>query len=301
VIAPWIWVTLVAATAQTARFMLQKHLRGTGLSTAGATFARFLYSAPLVALIAWFYAGGTGQGMPVVAPSFWAFAMFGGVAQIAATMCVVAIFAHRNFAVGITFKKTEVIQSALLGFLVLGEAVSGGAMIAILIGLVGVVLLSDPPAGQGAWHRRIFNPAAGLGLASGALFAVSAVGYRGATLAIAEGDAFYRALCTLAFVTAFQTVTMTGYLVWRQRGELGRVLRGWRVAGLVGVTSMIGSIGWFTAFALQTVALVKAVGQVELVLSLLASMLVFGERISRREWQGLALLAVSLVLLVLIA
>ena len=135
---------------------------------------------------------------------------------------------------------------------------------------------------------------------SGALFGVSAVGYRGASLSLGGGDVFYRAIVTLAIVTAFQTAIMTIWLVLRERGEISRVLQGWRVAGLVGITSMIGSIGWFVAFTLQTVALVKAVGQAELVLSLLASVFFFGETVSRREWQGLALLAASIVMLVLV-
>ena len=48
----WIPITLGAALAQTLRFMLQKQLKATQLSTAGTTFARFVYSAPLVALVA---------------------------------------------------------------------------------------------------------------------------------------------------------------------------------------------------------------------------------------------------------
>jgi len=164
-----------------------------------------------------------------------------------------------------------------------------------------VLLLSDPPKAEGPWHQRIFNKAAGLGLLSGLLFAVSGVGYRGASLSLGQGDVFYRAIVTLAFVTAFQVVVMAIWLALRERAEIGRVLAAWRVAGLVGITSMIGSIGWFTAFTMQTVALVKAVGQVELILSLLATMLVFGEVISRREWQGLVLIAASVLMLVWVA
>jgi len=297
---PWVLVTLMAAAAQTVRFMLQKHLKSTKLSTAGATFARFIYSAPLIAVIAFVYAYISGQGAPRIPASFWPYAIAGGISQIVATMCVVAIFSHRNFAVGITFKKTEVILAAIVGLIVLGEGVGLWALIAIIIGLVGVLLLSDPPRADGPWAQRIFNKAAGLGLLSGVLFAVSGVGYRGASLSIDHGDAFYRAIVTLAVVTAFQTMIMTVWLIWRERGEITRVLASWRVAVLVGVTSMIGSIGWFTAFTLQTVALVKAVGQIELILSLMAATLFFKETISKREWQGLGFLGISIVMLVFV-
>ena len=294
----WIPITLLAALAQTARFGLQKQLKATRLSTAGATFARFVYSAPLVALLMLGYGQISGQALPAIPLRFWAYALAGGAAQILATMCVVALFAHRNFAVGITFKKTEVIMSVIVGMIVLREGVSWAGFGAILLGLVGVLLLSDPPAATGAWHRRIFNRAAGLGILSGLLFAVSAVGYRGAALSLSHGDALLRALTTLAFVTAFQTLAMAAWMAWRERGEIGRVFAAWRVGALVGVSSMVGSICWFTAFALQTVAYVKALGQVELVFSFLVSALIFKEKTTMREYQGVAVLCLAVIALI---
>jgi drug/metabolite transporter (DMT)-like permease len=297
----WIPITLAAASAQALRFMLQKHLRSMQLSTAGATFARFIYSSPLVMVIALIYARTTGQGMPQLPTAFWPYAIAGGASQILATMCVVALFSHRNFAVGITFKKTEVLLSALIGFVVLGDLITGWAICAMLIGLVGVLLLSDPPNATGPWHQRIFNRATALGLGAGLLFGVSGNGYRGASLSLGEGDVFYRAIVTLAIVTALQTITMALWLVWRERGEITRVMRAWKVAGLVGLTSMVGSICWFNAYTLQTAAYVNALGQVELLLSLAIGALAFGEKISRREWQGIAFLGASILLLVLLA
>ena len=301
----WIPITILAAAAQTLRFVLQKQLKGVGLSTAGATFARFVYSAPLAALMALAYSGASGQSLPQIPPVFWAYALSGGLTQILATMCVVALFSHRQFAVGITFKKTEVLLSVLVGLIVLGEGVSGLGLAAILVGLGGVLLLSDPPGGDGrrvgAWHNRIWNRAAGLGLASGLFFAMSGVGYRGASLSLATGDTFQRAVVTLACVTAAQVLAMTFWLLWRERGEITRVLSAWRVAAGVGLASLVGSTCWFIAFTLQTVGYVTALGQVELVFSLMAGVLIFGERLARREWQGMALLGASVLGLVLFA
>lgn len=296
---PWIPITLAAAFAQTLRFMAQKHLKSTALSTAGATFARFLFSAPLVAVLIVGYAQISGQALPGTNPRFWLFSMVGGAAQIMATMCIVALFAHRNFAVGITFKKTEVVQTALLSTVVLGESVSPRGALAIGLGFLGVLLLADMPGGQGSWRRRFFNRAAGLGLLSGVFFAFSAVGYRGASLALDSGDVILRAGSTLAIVTACQCLVMAVGLRWREPGQIGAVIGAWRIAGVVGVTSMIGSFCWFTAFTLQNAAYVNALGQVELLFSLAASVLVFRERISRREWLGMGLLSVSIIVLVL--
>ena len=296
----WIPITIAAAFAQTLRFMAQKQLKTMALSTAGATFARFLFSAPLVAVLILAYAGASGQALPGTNARFWTFAMVGGAAQILATMCVVAIFSLRNFAVGITFKKTEVVQTALVSTVLLGEGVSRGGALAIGIGFLGVILLSDPPGGTGPWRKRLFNRAAGLGLMSGVFFAFSAVGYRGASLALESGDVILRAGFTLALVTATQTVAMAAWLALREAGQITRVVAAWRVAGLVGLASMVGSFCWFMAFTLQNAAYVNALGQVELLFSIAASVLFFRETVSSREAAGMAFLTVSILVLILV-
>ncbi len=297
----WIPVTLLAAFAQTARFGLQKQLKATRLSTGGATFARFIYSSPLIVVGMLAYAALSNQTVPTIPPIFWAYALAGGATQIIATMCVVALFAHRNFAVGITFKKTEVLMAVFVGLVVLGEGVTWLGFGAILIGLAGVLLLSDPPGvSSEPWHKRIMNRAAGLGLLSGVLFACSGVGYRGASLSLETGDVFLRATLTLACVTTAQTIAMAIWLRLRDSGEITRVLAAWRTAGLVGVTSMIGSTCWFVAFTLQTVAYVKALGQIELLFSMALTVLFFKEKISARELQGGGLLIASVLVLILV-
>jgi drug/metabolite transporter (DMT)-like permease len=294
----WVAFAIAAAAAQTLRFMVQKQLTVAGLSAGGATFARFLYSAPVVLLAMAGWLAATGQAVPAMSGAFWAWALIGGLAQVLATVATVALFAHRNFAVGITFKKTEVILTALVGLAVLGDRISAAGWAALVLGLGGVLLLSDGPGGAGPWHRRVVNRAAGLGLLSGVFFAVSAVCYRGATLALGVEDLVLRAGWTLAMVTATQLLGMALWLSWREPGQVGRVARAWRRAGLVGLFSMAGSFCWFAAFSLQSAALVFAVGQVELIFSLAVSVLVFRERVTGRELAGIALLAVSILAIV---
>jgi drug/metabolite transporter (DMT)-like permease len=291
----WIAFSVAAAFAQTLRFMVQKQLTVAGLSPGGATFARFLYSAPVVGAAMLAYLGATGQAVPAMSGTFWGYALLGGFTQVLATVCTVALFAHRNFAVGITFKKTEVMLTAIVGLVVLGDHVSAAGWAALAVGLGGVLLLSDPPKGAGAGMGRFLNRAAGLGLLSGVFFAVSAVCYRGATLALGVEDLVLRAGWTLAMVTGTQLLGMAAWLAWRERGEIMRVVRAWRVAGLVGLFSMVGSYCWFAAFSLQSAAYVFAVGQVELIFSLAVSVLVFRERVTGREMAGIALLSVSIL------
>lgn len=295
----WVLVTLLAAGVQVLRLMLQKQLKGLGLSTGGATFSRFVFAAPLavagmLGLVAWH-----GQGIPAINGAFMAYAIVGGLGQIIATFCTVALFSERSFAVGIAFTKTETIQVALFSALVLGESVSAPGMAAIVVGTLGVVMLSRPATG---WRAgRFFNRATVLGLVAGALYGLAAIGYRGATLQIDHADPLMRAVMALACATTFQALAMTLWLMWREPGEVSRVARSWRATALVGVTGVLGSFGWFIAFSLQNAAYVRSVGQVELLFSILVSVLVFRERPRLIEVLGMALLAASILAIVLLA
>jgi len=296
---PWIIVTVLAAAFQTVRFMLQKILATSTLSAAGATFSRFVYSAPFIAILLACYVSATDAALPALGAGFWGFGLLGAVSQILATICVVALFKERNFAVGITFKKTEVIQTALVGLVLLGEWVSAGGFVAIALGLLGVLLLSGSKAGGGFRLSDLGNRATRLGLGSGVLFAFSAVSYRGATQTLAADDAVLRAGVTLLAVVIMQTLIMAAWLYLFERGEITRVWRARRVALWIGLTSMGGSLCWFIAFALQNAAYVKALGQVELILSILASTLFFREKITLREAGGIGVLVLSILVLIL--
>ncbi|GLQ25967.1 DMT family transporter [Sulfitobacter pacificus] len=296
----WILISLTAAVFQTVRFMLQKHLATATLSAAGATFSRFFYALPFVTLLLLAYLAVENATLPEVGAGFWGFGLLGACSQITATVCAVLLFKQRNFAVGMTFTKTEVIQTVLVGWLLLGEGVSAFGFVAIAIGIVGLLLLSAVPNATGFKLRDLGNRASALGIASGVLFAFSAVSYRGATLAVAADDPFLRAGLTLTVVVAMQTVIMLVWLRLREPGQIGAVWRARKVAVWIGLTSMAGSLCWFIAFALQNAAYVKAVGQVEIIFSIAASVLFFREKISAREWLGMAILLVSILLLILV-
>jgi len=296
----WILVTLAAAIFQTARFMLQKYLATATLSAAGATFSRFLYSAPFIVGGLAAYLGVNGTQLPQIGPGFWAYGLLGGAAQILATVCVVLLFKQRNFAVGITFKKTEVILTVLTGWLILGEGVTIWGFAAIGLGVVGLLLLSAKKGENGFRLRDLGNKAAGLGIASGFLFAISAVTYRGATLAVLSDMPVLRAGVTLAAVVCMQAAIMAVYLRLREPGQMSAVWQARKVAVWIGLMSLGGSLCWFIAFTLQNAAYVKALGQVELILSVAASTLFFREKITGREWAGMAILVGSILMLVLI-
>lgn len=285
----WIIATIAAAAVQTLRFALQRRLKGLGLSTGGATFARFVWAVPLAwaALL-----GLSGGSLPALAPAFWPWVVIGGLAQIVATFATITLFSLRSFAVGIAFTKTETVQVAAFSALFLAEAVSAMGLVAIVIGVMGVILLSWPQKG---WGGDWLTPAMGWGILAGGLFGISAIGYRGATLAVGADDPLIRALMALAIVTLFQTLALGLWLRLREAGEIGKVMRNWLATLPVGATGVAGSAGWFLAFSVQNAAYVRSLGQIELIFSLLISALWFRERPRLFDLAGMALLIISII------
>lgn len=292
----WIPISLAAALVQTLRFLLQKQLKSLGMSTGGATFSRFLFGLPLVwMVVGGFWLAGFQSGPTTV--TFWLWCLIGGLGQIIGTYCTVSLFSQRNFAVGIAFTKTETVQVALFSALLLAEPVSGSGFAAILAGMAGVVLLSWPKGaalGGAIWNRTL-----ALGVVAGATFAISSIGYRAASLALGEGHYVFRAAFSLGCVVTLQTFMMLAFLAWREPQTISHVLRSWRATALVGLTGILGSLFWFTAFTLQNAAYVRAFGQVELIFGLAAGWLFLRERVTQRELIGMALLGLSLLAIVL--
>jgi drug/metabolite transporter (DMT)-like permease len=296
----WITVTLFAALAQTGRNAAQRHLTGP-LGTLGATLVRFLYGLPFALLwlvaVTWFW----GSALPEPNPAFLGYILFGAVAQIAATACLLRVMAERNFALGVAYSKTEVMQVAIFGFLFLGDPLTPLMLVAALFGTVGVLLISPIDRTRPlralltGWTTRV----ALLGLASGALFGLSAVGYRGAAQSLAGTDFPMAAAFGLVVAQAIQTLLLGGWLLARAPDVVHRVLGAWRTSLLAGFLGAAASAGWFTAMAIESIARVRTLGLVELVFAWVVSRRVFRERLTPIELTGMALLMIGLVVVTL--
>ena len=297
----WIPITVAAAFCQNLRSALQRRLTER-LSAEEAAYVRFCYALPFAAVFVLVLAFPGGFEVPLPnGPWFWNM-LAGGFFQVLGTVALIRSFGHRNFAASTAYSKTETVQTAAFGFVILGDVLTAFALGGILVSLAGVVLLSMRPAsatragtrtlvdagrGRGAW----------LGIGAGAGFAVSAVCYRAASLALPEGEFFVRAGVTLLGATAVQTLGMGAYLAWRDADALTRVARSWRASTWVGLAGMLASAGWFSAMTLMPAAYVRALGQVELLFAFGAGLVLFRERVRPAEVGGAALVVLGLVLL----
>ena len=296
----WITFTIAAAFFQNLRSALQKHLKGR-LSTTGAGYARFLYALPVIALYLWFLTGPGGHALPGINPRFLWFCLLGGVCQILFTVFLLWMFSFQSFAVGTTFSKLEVIMVALLGAILLGDSLNTWAVAAIVISSLGVVALS---LGQNnlTWRTLtdgLFSRPTLIGLICAGWLGGSVVFFRGASLALGDDDFIISAAWTLFVSLVIQTVLMGGYLLLREPGEFGRVIHQWRWAGAAGFAGALGSIGWFTAFTLQNASYVRALGQVELLFTFVATTLFFREKVTSSETVGIVLVCAGILLLLL--
>ena len=291
----WISFTIFAAFMQAIRTAGQKSM-ASELSPMATTLARYLFGLPFAV----FY-------LMLVVPdhtvdnitsslandTFIIYASLAGVAQILATMWLIKIFAYRNFAVGTIFSKTEAIQTAIFGAIFFSAVLPWLGWLAIVIGAVGVLILSLPDRAQ-----RIEIPSIVYGLLSGCSFALTALWIRTASLSLGE-EFLQNAALTLAYMVSIQTVLCLIYVTVKEREQLPLLVKRWRLGLFVGATSALGSIGWYTALTYQDAALVRSLGQIEILFTLTITYLFFGERVTPREYLGIVAIITSVLILLL--
>jgi len=297
----WIPITIAAAFLQNLRSVTQRHLKSV-MGTTGATFVRFGFGVPFALAFVAILRIVTGDPIPAPNGVFLAWMVLGAMTQIAGTFLLLYLFSFRNFAVGTAYSRTEPAQAALFALVFLGETVTGGAMVAIALSVIGVMLISVSHTQltlrsmvTSLGHRNAL-----IGLGSGALFGVAAVSYRAASLSLGGPNFLTQAAVTLAWTITLQSLVMIAWMILRDRGELRRVVRAWKPAVLAGLFGATASFGWFVAMTLQHAAVVKALGQVEMLFTFAAAIFFFKERINRREIAGCLLITVGIVVLVLL-
>ena len=283
--------TLVAAASQTLRNATQRELTAK-LGTVGATHVRFLFGLPFALVFLVIVSFASGAALPQPGAAYWAWVAGGALSQIAATGLMLAAMNDRSFVVVYAYIKTEPVQVALFGLLLLGDPVTPLMALAIALATCGVVLIglrSDAPPNLGA---------TALGLAAGAMFGLSAICFRGAILSLALPNYLMAATYTMASGLLIQVVLLSLYLWLRDPGILRAILHAWRPSVLAGFLGALASQFWFLAFALATAASVRTLALVEVLFAQAISRFAFGQRTTPREAVGIALVVIGVALLV---
>ena len=291
--ASWLWVafTLIAAAAQTIRNAAQRELTAS-LGTVGATHVRFLFGFPF-ALIFLLLVSLTIHERPPWPPAiYWPWVLDGAAAQFAATVLMLTAMNDRSFVVTIAYIKTEPVQVALFGLVLLGDAVTWRMALAILIATTGVMIMSLKGEVRGGLKATL------LGLGSGALFGLSAIGYRGAILSLGLSDFVMAATFTLTIGLALQSIILTVWLWWRDPKVLAAIARAWRPSLFAGFMGAFASQFWYLAFAVATAASVRTLALVEVLFAQAISRFAFKQPTRPREAVGIALIVIGVALLI---
>jgi drug/metabolite transporter (DMT)-like permease len=303
--ASWLWAafTVIAAFTQTVRNAMQRELTGS-LGTVGATHVRFLFGFPFAFVFLAALLIATSASLPRPGLAFWPWVLVGAFAQVTATALMLAAMGGRSFVVTIAYTKTEPIQVAIFGLIFLGDRVTWPMMVAIIVATAGVVIMSTNPLaflpgkrGVGEQGTNGVKPTL-LGLASGGMFALSAVGFRGAILSLGMSNYAVAASFTLSVGIAMQAVLLSLYLALRQRAVLFAIMRAWRRSLLAGFAGAVASQFWFLAFALSSAANVRTLALIEVLFAQMIARFAFGQRTSAREALGMALVVAGVALLI---
>jgi drug/metabolite transporter (DMT)-like permease len=290
----WLWAifTVVAAFFQTLRNAMQRELTGS-LGTVGATHVRFLFGFPFAVIFLVGLVAGTDVPLPRPGLAFWPWVIDGAFAQVAATALMLMAMGERSFVVTIAYIKTEPIQVAIFGLIFLGDAVSLPMMTAILVATAGVIVMSTKPGGMIGGVRPTL-----IGLASGGMFALSAIGYRGAILSLHLPNFVMAATFTLVIGLAMQAVVLSAYLWLRTPAVLTAIIHAWKPSLFAGFMGALASQFWFLAFALATAASVRTLALIEVLFAQLVARVAFSQKTTLREAIGMALVVAGVVLLI---
>ncbi|HEX5210458.1 MAG TPA: EamA family transporter [Pseudolabrys sp.] len=289
----WAVFTLIAAAAQTARNAMQRELTAT-LGTVGATHVRFLFGFPFALIFLPGVMLAAGYDLPHPPPIYWPWIVAGAATQIAATATMLAAMNERSFVVAYAYIKTEPVQVALFGLIFLGDRITPLLAAAILIATAGVILISLKPGAAQVRTRR----STVIGLVSGGLFALSAIGYRGAILSLHLPHFVMAATFTLAVGLVIQAAALSAYLALREPKVLRDIARAWKPSLFAGFMGAFASEFWFLAFAIATAASVRTLALVEVLFAQGVTHLLFKEPTTRRELAGIVLVVIGVALLV---
>ena len=296
-VTPWLWVifTVVAAGSQTLRNAMQKELTAT-LGTVGATHVRFLFGLPFAIVFLGMVIGVSGEPFHWPGGEALAWTVVGGLGQIAATALMLAAMRLRSFVVATALTKIEPLWVAVFGLVFLGDALTAGTGVAILVATCGVMVMSWPKqavAGDAGWS---WQPAL-LGMASGALFGVAAIGYRGGILALDHPNFVVGASSILVTGLVFQTIVLSAYLLIRDRDNLRAIFQAWRPSLFAGFMGAFASQFWFLAFAVESAARVRTLALVEILFAQIVTRNLFRQKLASREALGIGLIVAGVILL----
>ena len=283
----------MAAFMQAWRNAFQKQL-STTVDVYGVTLARFIFALPL-ALI---YISCLYHFQPLTESvhfnlRFAIYVLIAALSQIAATALMVQLFKQKNYAIGVGLAKSEAVLAAIIAVVFLSDHLSLLGWFGVAVGGFAVFLMS-----KGRDFSDFSVQTLCIGIGSGLCFAITSLLVREASLELTNLPFIHRAAWVLLMVIGTQCFLLLMYLGIFRRATLWAM---WQRIGLtfrVSLCSFLASLGWFSAMSMQSVPIVKTLGQVEIIFSMLISAYFFKEKLARAEHLGIVLVVIAAFLVI---
>lgn len=304
----WIPISIFGAGTQAVRTAAQRELNAT-LSNLGTTYVRAVFGLPpvvLAVLLATTWEG-RAPGWPPLA--FWVNVSIAALTQVLATVLLIEMFKLKDFAVGTMLTKFDVVIASILGALFFSETISLGGILALCVVMAGVLLLAFGrlklmAAGKRAVVGELLTTLSAwpivVATGTATMFALSYLFVREAIVTFGGGSPAFRGVWSLLVTLIIQ---MAGVGAWLKRFEpdaFAAIKTRLPLSTFVGLASAVGSLAWYIAFAIANPAYVRAVGQIEVVFTLLIARFRFGERLTALEFVGMGIVTLGVVLFRLI-
>ncbi|MCG7645683.1 EamA family transporter [Alteromonas macleodii] len=284
----WILFTLGAVVMQTVRNALQSKLSG-AVNTSGVTLSRFILAPPIAFVYLLILYSSSASQVPEFSGSFIAVILCASLLQIAATSLMVILFKQKNFAIGAGLAKSEALVAGVVGMLFFGSYLTPLGWAGIVIGAIAVFVLSSGNRLHGISVKTMV-----IGLACGTCFALTSLLVREASHML-NVQHTVAAAWVLLWVLCVQTISLSGYIALTKPFVFRQLTNAKKQVLAISTVSCLGSICWFTAMALQHVALVKTLGQLEVLLTLILSHYWLKNAVTKREIAGLLLIGLAAI------
>nr|WP_283626795.1 EamA family transporter [Alteromonas macleodii] len=284
----WILFTLGAVVMQTVRNALQSKLSG-AVNTSGVTLSRFILAPPIALVYLLILYSSSASQVPEFSGSFIAVILCASLLQIAATSLMVILFKQKNFAIGAGLAKSEALVAGVVGMLFFGSYLTPLGWAGIVIGAIAVFVLSSGNRLHGISVKTMV-----IGLACGTCFALTSLLVREASHML-NVQHTVAAAWVLLWVLCVQTISLSGYIALTKPFVFRQLTNAKKQVLAISTVSCLGSICWFTAMALQHVALVKTLGQLEVLLTLILSHYWLKNAVTKREIAGLLLIGLAAI------
>lgn len=284
----WILFTLGAVVMQTVRNALQSKLSG-AVNTSGVTLSRFILAPPIALVYLLILYSSSASQVPEFSGSFITVILCASLLQIAATSLMVILFKQKNFAIGAGLAKSEALVAGVVGMLFFGSYLTPLGWAGIVIGAIAVFVLSSGNRLHGISVKTMV-----IGLACGTCFALTSLLVREASHML-NVQHTVAAAWVLLWVLCVQAITLSGYIALTKPFVFRQLTNAKKQVLAISTVSCLGSICWFTAMALQHVALVKTLGQLEVLLTLILSHYWLKNAVTKREIAGLLLIGLAAI------